>query len=122
MHILVGLVFALIVFCYWLGGHMWARAIFFVGLAAMLAWIGLGYVAYTPQDTVFTEVLAMSAGVLAAWIIAAIPMFLARREATRVKQLVPQQNRPRYRARNTRWATEWIRTHHRPDHAPGGHP
>jgi len=120
MHILVGLIVVLAVSGSWLTGGYLGRVIMFLALSALLAFIGLRYVAYMPWDTVTTEVAVMVAGCIAGWFIAAIPMFLIRR--SRVTQPILQQNSGRDAAWDTGWADKWIRAHDGPSRAPDRHP
>jgi hypothetical protein len=81
MVILVGVALGVALLYFWLVGHWFARVLMALVLTIPLGWIGasiLGSAVQLPTDTTAPAVVGLILGVIAAWPIASIPVWIRR--------------------------------------------
>jgi hypothetical protein len=117
MAIIVGVVIAFAIFCYWITGHI--AGLFLMWPIAFVSFIVIfdstfGDVA-GPKAWIDAGIIYLVLCAFAATAFAAAPTYLISRR----QQFVSAQDRRRNEAANARWAGEWIGAHDRSSHPPG---
>jgi len=78
MHILIGLVLALVLLYFWLLGHWFARVVMFLALAAIFGLLGALFTGMDGPPAQNHAVIGILIGAALAWPVSGIPIYWLR--------------------------------------------